>query len=235
MKEMGETPAAINAAYEDIYFKTEDGLALNGWFLPKDGARLTLLFCHGNAGNISHRLPKLGMLQRLGLNIFIFDYRGYGRSEGSPSEQGLYRDVRAAYKYLISVRGISKENAILYGESLGGAVAIDLATGEIVKAVITEETFSSVSDVAKTIYPFLPKLVFSSRFNSVQKIKGIRAPKLIIHSQDDEIIPFALARKLFDAASQPKEFAIIRGSHNTAYVDSQEEYLAKLKGFLERL
>ncbi len=250
MKEMTETPArrsgqpdfglaggpaAINLPYEDVYFKTQDGVTLNGWFIPKEGARYTLLFCHGNAGNISHRLSKIEMLHHLGINIFIFDYRGYGKSAGRPSEKGLYRDADAAYGYLIETKGISKENIIAYGESLGGAVAVELASHKELKALIVEEAFTSVADVAKTIYPFLPKGVLSSKFDSVSKIKDIRAPKLIIHSRDDEIIPFRMGKMLFDAAAQPKEFAIIHGSHNTAYVDSGDEYLSIVKKFVDSL
>ncbi len=235
MKEIKSDPEIIGLSFEEVNFKTADNVELNGWFIPREGAKDTIIFCHGNGGNISHRLEKIAILHNIGLNVFIFDYRGYGRSKGSPSEKGLYKDAEAAYGYLVSRDNISEENIVLYGESIGGAVAIDLAMRRKVKALITEETLSSVKDMIKIIYPFLPYFVFQSRFDSVSKIKGINVPKLIIHSVDDEIVPFRLGEKLFESASFPKEFLKIRGSHNTAFLDSKELFISGITSFVKAL
>lgn len=233
MKKIETTPSVIGLSFEEVNFKTPDELLLNGWFIPCKDAKDTILFCHGNAGNISHRLEKIAIFYNMGLNIFIFDYRGYGKSQGSPSEKGLYEDVEAAYQYLISSSGVSPDNIIAYGESIGGAVVIDLASKQKVKALITEETFSSVKDMVRIIYPFLPYFILQSRFDSVSKIKEIKVPKLIIHSIDDDIVPFRLGEKLFHAASPPKEFLKLRGGHNTAFIDSEELFSAGISSFLD--
>ena len=235
MKEIVTTPGIVGLDYEEVYFKTDDNKRLHGWFIPNDDARFTIIFTHGNAGNISHRIEKIDMLHRLGLGIFIFDYRGYGKSEGRPSEKGLYKDVEAAYKYLTKKRGISGEDIIAYGESMGGVVAIHLAHKANVRAVITEEAFTSIRDMARTAYPFLPHFIFSSRFDALPKIKDVEAAKLIIHSIGDEIVPFRMGKRLFEAAGPPKKFLELRGSHNTAFLDSRKEFIAGIKAFLEDL
>ncbi len=232
MKDIEITPDAVGLKYEDVYFETLDGIKLNGWFLPAQNSRFTLILCHGNAGNISHRIEKLQILQQLDLSIFIFDYRGYGRSQGRPSETGLYRDAEAAYNYLVSARKIEPQNIIVYGESLGGAVAIDLASKKNIKALITEGTFSSTRDVARIVYPFLPSFLVSSSFDSARKIRGVRAPKLIVHSINDEIIPFRLSNVLFEAAHEPKRFLKLMGGHNTAFLDSENLYRSGIADFL---
>ena len=235
MREIAFTPKAVGLFYEEIYFKTSDNKRLNGWFIPNEEARFTLLFSHGNAGNISHRIEKILLLHDLGLNIFIFDYRGYGKSQGSPSESGLYKDARAAHDYLISKRKIPENSIILYGESIGGAVAIDLAHKAKVRALVTEETFTSIRDMAKIAYPFLPYFIFSSRFNCISKIREVECSKLVIHSIDDEIVPFYLGERLFNAAKSPKKFLKIRGSHNTAFLDSKKQFTEGIKSFLDDL
>ena len=235
MREITATPGLVGLPYEDIYFDTSDNKTLNGWFIAGDEAEFTVIFCHGNAGNISHRLEKISIFHGLGLNMFIFDYRGYGKSGGIPSESGLYKDIRAAYRYLTEERKIPGDNIILYGESIGGAVVIDLAQEENVGALITEETFTSVKDMAGIAYPFMPNIIFSSRFDSIPKIKKITCPKLIIHSVDDEIVPFHMGEKLFNAAGPPKRFLKIRGTHNTAFLDSEERFTEGIRAFLDDL
>jgi len=235
MKGIAATPEEVGIPYEDIYFNTSDNKRLNGWFIPAEGARHTVMFCHGNAGNISHRMEKIVMFREIGVNTFIFDYRGYGNSKGAPSEQGLCKDADAAYEYLTEVRGVPGEDIVLYGESIGGAVVIDLARKVNVGALITEEAFSSIKDMARIAYPFVPHFVFSSRFDSVSKIKNITCPKLIIHSIDDEIVPFHLGEKLFEAAAPPKKFLKIRGGHNTAFFDSEEKFKEGIRAFLQEL
>ena len=209
--EVGDNTCIVQV-YEEIYFVTSDGKRLNGWFIPNKEATFTIIFCHGNAGNISHRIDKISILYNLGVNIFIFDYRGYGKSQGKPSESGFYKDAKSAYKYLVEERKISAEDIILYGESIGSCVAINLAGEVKVRALITEEAFTSIKDMAKIAYPFLPHFIFSSRFNSIPKLRDIDCQKLIIHSLDDEIVPFYLGEKLFNKASPPKKFLNIRGA-----------------------
>ena len=165
----------------------------------------------------------------------MFDYRGYGKSEGIPSEKGLYEDMAAAYKYISDERKIASKDIILYGESIGEAVAIDLAHRVEVRALITEETFTSIKDMARIAYSSFPHFIFSSRFNAIGKIKSVRSPKLIIHSIDDEIVPFYMGEKLFNAASLPKKFLRIRGSHNTAFLDSKDQFVDGIGLFVEEL
>lgn len=235
MRDIELLPDAVGLSYEDVYLDTDDGVRLNAWFIPAGDSRFTVLFCHGNGGNISHRIEKILILNQIGLDVFIFDYRGYGRSNGRPSEQGLYKDVQAAYSYLVSEKGVSPERIIVYGESLGGAVAIDLAAKKSVKALITESVFSSTEDMTKVIYPFLPTFFISSKFDSVSKIKDVTAPKLIIHSHNDEIIPFNQSIKLLQASPGPKKHLVLMGSHNTYYIDSRDLYVSGILDFLQGL
>lgn len=235
MKGITATPEALGLPYEDIYFKTSDNKRLNGWFVPCENGNFTVIFCHGNAGNIGHRLEKILILHNLGLNTFIFDYRGYGKSTGTPYEAGLYKDALGAYKYLTEKRKIPGDDIILYGESIGGAVVIDLASRKKVRALITEDTFSSIKEMSKVAYPFIPHFVFSSRFDCVSKIKDADCQKLIIHSVDDEIVPFYMGEKLYSIAKPPKKFLKIRGSHNTAFFDSEKEYTEGIKSFIDSL
>lgn len=234
MKEIEFLPRQIGLNYEDIFFKTSDNIDINGWFISSPNARYTILFCHGNAGNISHRLEKLKFFHELGCDIFIFDYRGYGRSKGKPSEKGMYLDVQGAYDYLLS-RKINPEQVIGYGESIGGAIIIDLASKNRLGGLITDSTLSSSKDMIKIIYPFLPYWVFSSRLDSINKIKYIKIPKLIIHSVNDEIVPYKLGQKLFENADDPKEFLQIRGGHNSCFFESEVILKEKIANFLNRL
>lgn len=231
-KEIEFWPKELGLDFEDVFFKSVDELELNGWFLPQKDSRQTILFAHGNAGNISHRLEKLRFFNKLGCSVFIFDYRGYGRSKGSPSEKGLYSDVLAAYEYLLS-RNIPAKQIVGYGESLGGAAIIDLAYKHKLKGFIVEGALSSAKDMVKLIYPFLPPWVISSRLDSLNKIKSINTPKLIIHSLNDEIIPFRFGKKLFDNAAMPKEFLQVHGGHNSAFFECEDTLREKISVFLK--
>jgi fermentation-respiration switch protein FrsA (DUF1100 family) len=234
MREIEFLPKEINLDYEDIFLKTPDSTQINGWFIPSKNSRYTILFCHGNAGNISHRLEKIKFFYELGCNIFIFDYRGYGRSKGRPSEKGLYLDAKTAYDYLLS-RNILPEQIVGYGESLGGAIIIDLAFRNMLKGIIIDSTPSSAKDMVKVLYSFLPHWIFSSRLDSENKIKSISIPKLIIHSANDEIVPYNLGRKLYENASQPKYFLTIHGGHNSCFFESQDILREKIAEFLHKL
>lgn len=232
-RELAATPADWGLEYEDVWLQADDGVRLHGWYLPYPGARRVLLFFHGNAGNISHRQDSLEIFHRLGLNVLILDYRGYGRSEGRPSEAGLYRDARAAWDHLVEVRGVAPSDIVLFGRSLGGAVAAQLASQAQPGALILESTFSSARDMAREIYPILSWLIVR-RFdlNTVERLGAVSCPVLVLHSRDDEIIPFELGRRVFEAAPEPKAFQALRGDHNGGFLLSQPGYERALAGFL---
>jgi hypothetical protein len=218
----------------DCWIKTEDGLRIHGWFAPADSARATFVMAHGNAGNISHRYPLLRSLQRHRFNVLMFDYRGYGRSEGSPSEEGIYKDGRAALDYALTLPEVRQDRLILWGTSLGGAVAVDVATNRHVAGLILESTFTSAKDVARLVYPFLPvQLFMHTRLNSVEKIKTVNTPLFVIHGSLDSIIPIGLGRKLFDAANEPKEFyEIPAADHNDTFFVGGDEYVSRIQKFV---
>ncbi|MFC1658925.1 alpha/beta hydrolase, partial [Candidatus Omnitrophota bacterium] len=224
-KEITFTPAEAGMQYEDIFFKTQDSLQLNGWFIPADKPRATLLFCHGNAGNIGHRVEIARIFNQLNLNVFIFDYRGYGRSQGVPSEQGLHEDARSAFYYLLSRDDIDRQAIIIYGKSIGANVAVQLASKTKAAALIAESGFTSAYDMARKLFPYLPvKWMITVQFNALAAIKDIATPKFVIHSRDDEIVPFWMGRKLFESAPEPKEFYEMRGTHNQAIFTAGQEY-----------
>jgi fermentation-respiration switch protein FrsA (DUF1100 family) len=231
------TPELISLPFEDVYFETSDGVKLNGWFIPAEGPpRATVIFCHGNAGNISHRLELIKMLNGLNLSVFIFDYRGYGRSGGFPSEKGTYLDVLAAYEYVGGRKHVDKEKIIVHGKSLAGAVAIDLAAKVNPRALISESAFTSVGNIGQEIYPFLPmKLITTIKYDNLAKIDKVTIPKLVIHSRDDEIIPFHHGEELFEKAKEPKEFYQMRGSHNEAILIYTDEYMQRIDKFLRSI
>lgn len=226
------TPADIGLSFEDVYLKTQDGVTIHGWFIPSAGAKATLIFLHGNAGNIGDRLEKIQIFQGLGLNVFIIDYRGYGKSEGRPTEAGIYKDALAAYDHLLSRRDVDPNRVIAYGASLGGTAAVDLATKRRLYALIVDSSFTHAVDMAKRIYPFIPSFLVGIKMDNIGKIKTITIPKLFIHSKDDEIVPLELGRRLFEAAAPPKEFLEITGGHNEGYSESQEKIIRGMELFL---
>ncbi len=230
---LDQTPADWGLAYEEVFLDTEDGVRLHGWYIPRHGSKQTLLFFHGNAGNISHRGASVEIFHRLGLNVFIFDYRGYGMSQGEPVENGLYKDARAAWRYLTDERGFDQEDIILFGRSLGGAVAAELAAEIQPGRLILESTFSSARDVANVVFPILSRLIFLRYdFNAAAHIRRVTCPVLVLHSPDDEIIPFRLGEKIFQAANEPKSFVKMRGDHNNGFLMSQPDYEWALGAFI---
>lgn len=229
------TPAEAGLDYEEVRLDTDDGETLHGWFLPAPRERAVVLFFHGNAGNISHRLESLEIFHELGLSVLIVDYRGYGESSGRPSEQGLYRDARAAYRYLIDERDVAPQRVIAFGRSLGAAVAAKLASEREVGALWLESAFTSVPDIGSDLYPFLPVRWLSRyRYDSLKALESVEAPVLVVHSPDDDIIPYEHGRALFEAASEPKQFLKIEGSHNAGFMRSRGHYKAGLEQFLTR-
>ena len=226
-------PGSIGLDFESVDFETADGTKLSGWFIPSDSTRGVILFCHGNAGNISHHLESIQIFHRLGLDVFIFDYRGYGQSEGKPTEHGTYQDAEAAWRYLVETRQVNPSPVVVFGRSLGGAVASWLAQSQRPRALILESTFTSVPDIAATLYPYLP-IRFLSRFQyaTAEYLSRIECPVLIVHSRDDEIMPFSHGRQLFEIAKEPKEFLEISGTHNEGFITSGKHYEQGLDAFI---
>ncbi len=222
---------------EDCWFTAEDGVKLHGWFAPADKPIATLVMAHGNAGNISHRLPIIKALRDIGFNVFMFDYRGYGRSEGSPDEEGVYRDGRAAFDYVVGRADVDSSHTVLFGTSLGGAVVVDVATHRLAAGLILESTFSSAKDVARVAYPFLPVQFFlRAKFNSDEKIRSLHIPTLFLHGERDSIIPISLGRKLFEAANEPKTFYVVPGAdHNDIFWVGGKAYLRQIRDFAKAL
>ncbi|MFC1549223.1 alpha/beta hydrolase [Candidatus Omnitrophota bacterium] len=230
------TPEYVGLTYEDVYYETKDGVKINAWFIPASGTpRATVLFCHGNAGNISHRLEIIKMLHSLGLNVFIFDYRGYGKSKGSPSEEGTYLDALAAYEYLVNREDVDEKNIIIHGKSLGAAITIELATKVNPKIVISESAFTSIGAIGREIYPFLPmEIITSIKYDNKTKIGKLDIPVLVIHSREDEIIPYHHGEELYEAATEPKEFYSMKGGHNEGILVYRDEYLKRIDDFLRK-
>ncbi len=227
------TPDQAGLIYERVEFGAEDGVRLDGWFLPAEMPRGVLLFFHGNAGNISHRLESLRIFRDLGLSTFIFDYRGYGRSEGKVSEQGTYRDAEAAWRYLTVERGIPEQSIVYFGRSLGASIAAHLAMTHVPKALILESAFTSAPDVAARTYPFLPvRWLARFQYNAREYLESVTAPVLIVHSPQDEIIRFEHGRALFASANEPKRFLEIRGGHNEGFLVSRKPYVDAIDAFL---
>jgi len=229
------TPGDVGLTFEDLTLKTADGVNIAAWYVPCEAARGTLIFAHGNGGNIADRLHAVKLLHGMGVNVLIFDYRGYGRSEGRPTEDGTYQDAEAAWRYLTETRGEPPERIVLFGESLGGAVAIELARRHRPGALVVESTFTSLVDVGRLHYPLLPvRWLLTYRYESIKKVSDITCPKLFIHGRDDTLVPMANARKLFEAAAEPKQFLETPGDHNEAGFTYSPEYTQRLAAFLDK-
>ena len=221
---------------EDVWFQSADGTKLFGWYVESSATDAVLLWCHGNAGNIINRLENLRELYRLGLSVFLFDYRGYGRSQGRPSEAGLYEDARGAYDYLTRTRMIRAERIILFGRSLGASVAADLATQKAAAGLILESSFPSVEAVARSHYGGLPvHWLLGAEFRLIDRLPQLSLPKLVIHGDRDDIIPMELGRQVFDAAKPPKEWYTIQGAdHNNTYQVGGAAYFRRFGDFVRR-
>ena len=218
-------PGQLGLDFEKVIFKSEDDVKLTGWYIPAKDAEFTILFCHGNGGNIVHRLDSINIFNKLGLNCFIFDYRGYGNSQGKPSEEGTYRDAAAAYNWLRREKKTPGQNIIIFGRSLGGSIGAYLAEKVEVKGLIIESGFTSYADIGQKFYPYMAVRLFASfDYSTIDYIRKVNCPVLIIHSRDDEIIPFDFGLRLYDAANEPKEFIEIFGNHNDGFLHSGEIY-----------
>jgi len=228
------TPDRHGLAFEDVELTAEDGVPLHGWFLPSPDARATLLFFHGNGGNLSHRIDSLRIFHDLGLSVFILSYRGYGRSGGRPGELGTRRDATAAWRYLRENRGVPADQIVLFGRSLGAAVAAELAVRETPGAVILESPFTSAADLGGELYPWLPvRLLLRHQYDVLGQVEAISAPLLVVHSRHDEIVPFHHGREI--AAAAGAGLLELRGGHNDAFLRSREAYVEGLRAFLDPL
>jgi fermentation-respiration switch protein FrsA (DUF1100 family) len=229
------TPGDRGLAYEEISFEAADGVQLSAWYVPAETSRGVVLFSHGNGGNISYNLPYVEILHSVGLSAFIYDYRGYGRSKGKPTEEGTYSDITGAWQYLTESRKVPAGQILLYGQSLGGPIAAKLATEKTPAALILDSTFTSFVDIAGYHYPFLPvRWLARFEYNTLDHVKKVRCPVLVIHSPDDEIAPFSQGVALYEAAPEPKAFLKLRGGHNDALFLSAEEYRKGMNGFLNK-
>jgi fermentation-respiration switch protein FrsA (DUF1100 family) len=227
-------PADIGLDYEMVTLRTSDHVKLHGWYIPAvPEERGALLFFHGNAGNISHRLDSLKIFHDLGLSTLIIDYRGYGRSQGSISERGTYLDAEAAWRFLIESRKFSAQEIVVFGRSLGAAIGAYISVKQKPAALILESAFTSVPDMAARLYPFFPiRLLSRFHYNTEKSLLSVSCPVLIVHSPDDEIIPYENGLKLYERAREPKSFLELRGDHNQGFLESGHDYTDGLEQFI---
>jgi hypothetical protein len=236
------TPKQFGLAFEDLMLPCPSGGEINAWFVPAVKARGTVLFCHGNGGNIADRVETVDLLNRLGLNVLIFDYRGYGKSTGKPSEKHTYEDARVAWDYLVEGRaaagreGTAPERIVVFGRSLGGSIAAHLAAQTSPGALVVESSFTSVPDMGARLYWWLPvRLIARYKYSTVDSIAKVHCPVLVAHSPEDEIVPYALGRRLFAAAPEPKEFFEMSGDHNEGWSYTGDRYAAGLDAFFTKI
>lgn len=232
-RELVATPRDAGFQYDDVNFNTTDGLSLHGWYVNARNPRGTVLFLHGNAGNISHRLDSIAIFHELEFDTFIIDYRGYGQSEGTPGEEGTYLDAEAAWQYLLAERGRDPARIVVFGRSLGGAVAARLVTNHEPAALIIESSFTSAVEMAARLYPFMPvSLITRLRYPVIDFVARTTCPVLIVHSRNDEIIPFAMGEALYEAAPAPKAFLELAGDHNNGFLLVRDRYRRELEQFI---
>lgn len=228
-------PSDAGWDFEDISLEV-DGHLTQGWYIPVPEARGVVLFSHGNGGNLSGRMDSIAIWRDLGFTVLIYSYGGYANSTGKPSEQRCYKDIRAMWSWLTEEQGMPPENIVVFGRSLGGAVAADLAAEVTPGAVILESTFLSAVRLGREVFPFLPVgLLLRHRFETEDKIERFTAPLLVVHSPDDDIVPYHHGKALFEMAPEPKEFLEITGSHNEGFLLSGPIYVHGLRDFLEPL
>ncbi|MCP4602663.1 MAG: alpha/beta hydrolase [Proteobacteria bacterium] len=232
--EIDETPDETGLPFDNVWLNTSDNIKLHGWFISAKNESAVVLLCHGNAGNISHRLSLVRMLINLDLSVFVFDYRGFGKSDGSPDEEGTYLDAEAAWKYLTETRGIAPGRIVVHGRSLGGPIASHLAVDHTPGALVVDSSFTSLPDIGQEIYPFLPVHLLS-RFDyfTLQNVTKVRCPVLVIHSPSDDIVPYHHGEKIFEAAPEPKRFLKVHGGHNDNFAVSSSTYGGGLKAFID--
>ena len=228
------TPAQLRLSFEELRIDTADGETLHAWFVPAPQARATVLFLHGNAGSIVHRLEWLPMFQRLRLSVLLVDYRGFGASTGRPDEAGTYADAEAAWRHLTEQRGMPPARIVVFGESLGGAVAARLAARVAPAALVLHSAFTSAPDLAADLYPFLPaRLLTRFEYDTLAAVKALRCPLLVAHSPQDEIVPVAHGRRLYAAATGPRRWLELAGGHNDGFIFARPEWVRAFGDFLD--
>lgn len=229
-------PSEEGLTFEDVDFRSEDGTQLHGWWFQHDEAEMSLVYCHGNRGSIADRVDTFAQLLRLKVNVFAFDYRGYGKSEGSPSEQGVFADARAAIDHVAGARGIGLDGVLLFGHSLGGAIAIDAALHRAVSGLVVQSSFTQLSDMAKHRHPDIPMhWIVRNEFRSIEKVPHLEMPKLFIHGGSDQTVPFEHGQALYSAAAAPKEFLRIgKADHNDLHLWGSLRYFSHLIRFRRR-
>jgi fermentation-respiration switch protein FrsA (DUF1100 family) len=233
-REMEQMPGDFGLEYEDVSLTTEDRVKINGWYFPSRDPKGVVLFFHGNGENISQRIDVAQFFLEHDFEVFLVDYRGYGKSRGRPSEQGLCNDAKASYDFLVNEKSKKSEHIIVYGFSLGGAVAIDLASRVDISLLIVQSSFTSTEDMGKRLYPNLPLGRFiKQRYDSILKIDKVNSPVLIIHSPEDEVIPFEHGRRLHDKALEPKAFIETSGGHCDTPHFTEQQHIQKLINFLD--
>ena len=232
-----QTPLDLDLPFEDVWFTSGDSVRLHGWLIPASSPKHLLLFCHGNAGNISHRLDNVRLLHNMGISVFIFDYRGYGRSQGHISEKGFYQDSEAAYAVARKWAGQNGAKLVVFGRSLGGIAATHLGATKKCDGLILESTFTNMGAMARAHYPLpFAETLLKHRLNALDEIVQVRVPILFFHGDRDRIVPIKLGRKLFKAAPNPKEFVVLPGAgHNDTYVVGGQDYFKKIESFFARL
>lgn len=227
-------PRGVGLEFDEVKLVAEDGVELHAWLVRVAEPKGVVLFCHGNAGNIEHRLPAARVFCNLGYCVLLFDYRGYGASEGKPSEEGTYLDAEAAYSYLVETAGFESERIAVYGESLGGAVAIELGGRREVACLVVESAFTSLPSIGAELYPWLPvRLLSRFDYDNESKIGSLGVPVMVIHSPDDEVVPYSHGERLFERAEEPKSFLATSGGHNDGGALLRDEGIAAVKAFLE--
>jgi fermentation-respiration switch protein FrsA (DUF1100 family) len=226
------TPGHYSFQYEDHFFQAEDGVNLHGWWIPHPEASATVILSHGNAGNISHRISLIQMMYGLKVNFFIYDYRGYGKSEGRPDEAGLYMDGMAAYYLVRDVKGINPGEIILFGRSIGGAVAAQNAVNAEIGGLVIESAFSDVRSLMRELFPIVPTFLAKYDFPVSEYLKQVSVPVMVMHSHQDDIIPYRHGVRNYEAANSPKWFIELQGGHNDNFMVSETIYLAAWHQFL---
>jgi hypothetical protein len=236
-KEVPYNPGDIGLDYEKVQLRTPDHLVLSGWFVPAKNAQFTILFCHGNGGNIAYTLDSINIFNELGLNCLIFDYRGYGNSQGSPSEEGVYIDAQTAYDWLIKEKKHRPDEIIIFGRSIGGSIATHLASNVEAAGLVIESSFTSYADIGQKFYPYMPVRLFARYgFKTSDYLQDVECPVLIIHSRNDEIVPFEFGLRLYEeSAREPKEFLEISGNHNDGFLFSAPIYREGLSNWIKFL
>lgn len=228
-------PQDVGLEGDEVWFETEDGIELHGWFIPVEEAEYAVLFSHGNAGNLQRRSALVRMLSEAGASVFIYDYRGYGHSEGSPSEGGLYKDLEAAIQYLL-MYGYKEGQIVLYGRSLGGSVAAYGATQIQAAGLILDSAFTDLETMVRDVYPFVPPSLAKYDFPTIQYLDQMNSmPVLIFHSPEDNLVQFHHGEKLYDKSPSPKTFVELRGGHNNNYRISEDLFAESLRYFLQGL